>query len=107
AKTRLKYQKKGITTITQLSYLFRPRRRISLNPTASYAVELKALAIREQKTYIRQLPVFPEEKITIYIDFEGIPEENSIYLLGVLVCTGATQEYFSFWSESKEQEVAN
>lgn len=107
AKTRLKYQKKGITTITQLSYLFRPRRRISINPTASYAVELKALAIREQKTYIRQLPVFSEEKITIYIDFEGIPKENSIYLLGVLVCTSATKEYFSFWSENKEQEVAN
>jgi predicted RecB family nuclease len=48
-----KYHKKGITTITQLSHMFRPRRSGRVPQRAvRYLVELKALAIREQKTFV-------------------------------------------------------
>src|ERR1700748_1994029 len=107
-KSRLKYHNRGITTITQLSYLFKPRRRRAPNPQSSYLWELKALAIREQKTFVIDPPILNTTTTMIYLDFEGTANEQHIYLLGGFVMqNGRTEEKFSYWSDTKESEQAN
>jgi len=106
-KSIANYHNKGVNTITQLSYLFKPRRRRAPNPQSSYLWELKALAIREQKTFVIQAPELPDYPIKIYIDFEGTSDENHIYLIGALVVKdGQPDESLSFWSDHKQQEEA-
>lgn len=102
-----KYHSKGIFSITQLSHLFRPRRRSRRKPkiAANYMWELKALAIREQKTFVMYTPEFNETINAIYIDFEGVPDESFIYLIGGIIKREDKQdEEFSFWANSKENE---
>ena len=73
--TMAKYYKKGITTIMQLSHLFRPRRRGRvLSVKGRYLYELKALAIREQKAYVLHKPDIPTSAVSIYLDMEGLPK---------------------------------
>jgi predicted RecB family nuclease len=58
-KALQKYNKRGIFTVQQLSYLFKPRRKRKKrkNPEpVKHSLELQALAIREQKIYIQELP---------------------------------------------------
>jgi hypothetical protein len=102
-----KYHKKGITTITQLSHLFRPRRRSrSLHVTGRYLYELKALAIREHKTFVLQTPDVPTSPTVIFLDFEGLPDTKFNYLLGgIIVSDDQVQGRFSFWSDNEEQEM--
>jgi hypothetical protein len=107
-KSMLKYHNKGITTITQLSYLFKPRRRRTPTPQSSYLWELKALAIREQKTFVIEPPVLTHTDTAIYLDFEGTSDEQHVYLLGSLILQdGRPDEVFSFWSDTKVNEQAN
>jgi predicted RecB family nuclease len=104
-----KYHKKGITTITQLSHMFRPRRSGRVPQRAvRYLVELKALAIREQKTFVVQSPDVTPNPISIYLDFEGLPDEKFQYLLGgIIIEDGNPPETFSFWSDHARQEGEN
>lgn len=105
-KVILKFQKKGVYSITQLATLFRPRRRRQ-HPQSStnYLWELKALAIKEQKTFVLCPPEVKESPVSIYLDFEGIPEENWIYLIGALVVEqGQENKTYSFWADKKENE---
>ena len=53
-KERRRLHEKGITTVTQLSYTFRPRRRPKRlrDKRERYHHSLKALAIREKKIHI-------------------------------------------------------
>jgi len=101
-----KYHKRGITTITQLSHLFRPRRRGRALPQASrYPYELKALAIREQKIYVLHRPELPVTAVSIFVDMEGLPEMNFIYLVsGIIVSEGKPDVPFSFWADTQQQE---
>jgi predicted RecB family nuclease len=102
-----KYHSKGIFSITQLSHLFRPRRRSRRKPkiAANYMWELKALAIREQKTFVMYTPELNETTNAIYIDFEGVPSESFIYLIGGLIKQeDKPDEAFYFWANSKEDE---
>jgi Transposase IS66 family/RNase_H superfamily len=101
-----KYHKKGITTITQLSHLFRPRRSGRVpQRSVRYLVELKALAIREQKTFVVQPPDVSPHPVSIYLDFEGLPDEKFQYLLGgIAIADGSPPESFSFWCDRARQE---
>jgi len=104
--TIAKYHQKGITTITQLSHLFRPRRRgRTLAIKGRYLYELKALAIREQKTYVLHKPEIPTTSVSIYLDMEGLPDEKFIYLIGGLI-TGNdfSEQRFSFWANDQAEE---
>jgi predicted RecB family nuclease len=81
-KVLFKYHSKGLYSIVQLSYLFRLRRRRRVpKVTGRYLWELKALAIRDNKTFVLQLPEIKTDP-DIYLDFEGMPDDNSIYLIG-------------------------
>lgn len=102
-----RYHKKGIFTVLQLSHLFRPRRRSRRKPriASNYLWELKALAIREQKTYVMYTPDIEDISEAIYLDFEGLPDERFIYLIGGIVhFANKPNETFSFWADSRENE---
>lgn len=105
-KVILKFYKKGIYSIAQLSHLFRPRRR-RRHPQVStnYLWELKALAITEQKIFVLYPPDVKATAVSIYIDFEGLPDESWIYLIGVIIITeGLPDKNYSFWATTKNDE---
>lgn len=102
----VKKNKKGIFTINQLSYNFRPKRfkkmRVGGRP---FSPELKALAIRDKKTYILDTPhEIKSGKTEIYLDFEGLPDENFIYLIGLIIKDNDSEKKVSLWADSKESE---
>jgi predicted RecB family nuclease len=100
------YARKGILTLTQLAHTFRPRRRgkRSGQPSSKRYHALHALALRDRRVYVFGTPVVPAAEVRIYLDFEGIPDEGFVYLIGIIVCDGATQTKHSFWADNKEQE---
>jgi predicted RecB family nuclease len=98
--------RKGIFTVRQLSYAFRPRRRPKWARAAPrpHSFALQALALRENKVYINGTPELRRTPVRVYLDIEGVPEENFYYLIGVLIDDGATQEFHSFWADSNEEQ---
>ncbi len=101
AKTIERYHSKGIFTVLQLSHLFRVRRRVPKSSN-SYLWELKALAIRDKKTFVLKNPELNPAPTEIYLDFEGLPDDKFEYLLGVLIKKlNQPDEYFQFWANSK------
>lgn len=70
-------------------------------------MELKALAIREQKTFVLQPPDLNFHETYIYIDFEGLPDENFQYLLGGSIKLENKEAILcSFWADTQEHEEA-
>ena len=92
AKERQKLRSKGIFTVTQLSYTFRPRRRPKRlrDKREKYHHSLKALAIREKKIHIVGSPELKIEGTPVYLDVEGLPDRDFYYLIGVRIGNGAT-----------------
>jgi predicted RecB family nuclease len=83
------YEKKGIFTVKQLSYLYKPRRRKKRAknlPLPLHKLELQALAIRTGKIYLHELPQLTRESVELFLDIEGIPDQQYNYLIGLLVC---------------------
>ena len=81
-----RYNNKGIFTVNQLSFTYRPRRRKKRDgkhQPLEYA--LRALALREQRTYIKELPPILPSETEIYLDFEGLPDERFIYQIGMVI----------------------
>jgi hypothetical protein len=109
SKIIAKYHARGITTITQLAFLFRPRRQHPRHrESGSYLWQLKALAIRDKKTYVLQAPELEASSISIFIDFEGLIDERHYYLLGGVVYSDQTMvESFSYWSDNRQTERDN
>lgn len=106
-KQILKFEKKGIFTIKQLSFLYRPRKRgrRSRVERVAHKYELQALALRTGNIYIQDKPVeIPKQDVEIFIDFESLPDESFFYLFGLVVCQANKQEHFQFWATSKNNE---
>jgi len=103
---RLKYHRKGIFTVTQLSYTFRPRKPyLRDNSKVKYQNSLKALAIREDKIYITKAPEISMTGTTVYLDVEGIPDQDFYYLIGVkIVNKDGSFVQHSFWANDIKQE---
>ena len=106
-KVAAKYQKKGIFTLTQLSYVYRPRRRpkksLGKIPTP-FNVELQALAIREKKIYLHERPTLAQQPVELFLDIEGIPDQDFNYLVGVMVKKGDKTTMHSFWADGPDDE---
>jgi predicted RecB family nuclease len=87
---RQKFHSKGIFTVTQLSYTFRPRRRPKRmrDKHEKYHHSLKALAIREKKIHIVGKPELKIEGTPVYLDVEGLPDRGFYYLIGLQVGNG-------------------
>jgi predicted RecB family nuclease len=100
------HRSKGIFTVTQLSYTFRPRRRGKRvkGREEPHHSALQALAIREGKTFVLARPEVPDRPTRIYLDLEGDADAASVYLLGALVVRGAEVGMHSFWSDDPTGE---
>lgn len=105
-KDRARLRGKGLFTVTQLSYTFRPRRRIKrlAGQPEKYHHALKALAIREQKIHVVGKPELRIEGTPIYFDVEGLPDRDFYYLIGVRVESLKGVEHHSLWADSATDE---
>ncbi len=96
-----KYEKKGLFTVKQLSYTFKPRKRkkrAKNPPPVVHKPELQALAIREGKIYLQELPALTRQPVELFLDIEGVPDRSFYYLIGLLVCENETATYHPFWA---------
>src|SRR5262249_7404732 len=112
-KERRKLQSKGITTITQLSYTYRPRRRrrphatprpVNALVTNRNDNRLKALAIRKNQVHILNAEPVPPAGAPVYFDVEGIPGGDTYYLAGMRFKTGTEWMERSFWAGTRAEE---
>jgi predicted RecB family nuclease len=96
-KTIRQYHKTGIFTVTQLSYVFKPRRsrKRRIKAPVSFKVELQALALRTGKIYIQELPTLLRSEVELFLDLEGIPDQNFHYLIGLLINRQGNRSYRS------------
>jgi len=101
-----KYKKKGIFTIQQLSYIYKPRRRKKrAKELIAHNLELQALALRTNKIYVQQLPELSRQSIGFFLDIESNPDEELYYLIGVLTCKDDTTICNSFWADKTSDEA--
>ena len=100
------HHNRGIFTVTQLSYTFRSRKtpKRAKNPATPHYFALQALAIRENTVFIHGTPRFPESETKVYLDIEGLPENESYYLIGALVVSKEKEIFHSFWADHDSQE---
>jgi predicted RecB family nuclease len=100
------YSRKGILTLTQLAHTFRPRRRGKRVPrrTNHRYHALQALAVRDKRVYLFGTPELPSAAAKIYFDIEGLPDEGFIYLIGMTVIRGESEEHYSYWADTRDQE---
>jgi predicted RecB family nuclease len=106
---RTRNRSRGIFTVKQLSYTFRPRRtpkRTRKLAKRRYPA-LQALAIRENTVFVHGSPTLPNSKTKVYLDIEGIPDSDSYYLIGALIVSEDQELFRSFWSghTTEESEV--
>jgi predicted RecB family nuclease len=102
-----RFARKGLFTVTQLAHTFRPRRtgtRKGKGPTKHHHA-LQAMAVRDKTVYVFGTPELPSNPVRIYLDMEGDPVENYVYLIGMIVVQGGTETRHSFWADCKEQEA--
>jgi len=101
-----KQNQKGIFTVTQYSYAFRPRKRRKLpqSNSAPRMLELKALAVRTGKVYVYDKPILNISNPQIYIDVEGDPNRGFNYLIGMLIIQNGIETRESFWANDFTEE---
>ncbi len=99
--------KRGIFTVTQYSYTFRPRRAKKLlsKLIIKHHHSLNALAIRTRTIYIAGKPELPSAKTRIFLDVEGLSDENFYYLIGLIVDDGTNVTTHSLWADSESVEI--
>ena len=98
--------KKGIFTVNQFAYTYRPQKknkRQGKRAPKNYH-SLKALAIRDNKIYVVEKPKVPSTATQLYLDVEGEPDQNSYYLIGLVVVEESSEKTFSFWADKQEDE---
>lgn len=105
-KDRARFKRKGIFTVTQLSYTFRPRRRIKrlAGHPEKYHHALKALAIREQKIHVVGKPELHIDGTMVFFDVEGLPDRDFYYLIGVRLENKNGVERYSLWADLVQDE---
>jgi predicted RecB family nuclease len=110
-KERRRYEERGTTTIIQLSYQYRPRRRKRIKGTPNRTVlvvkndqKLKALAIKKCQAHIVDLPAFSINGTPVFIDVEADIERGYYYLIGIRYKIGHDVIERSFWACEKADE---
>jgi predicted RecB family nuclease len=94
-----KLNEKGIFTVHQYSFTFRPRKKRKKNTVflKKHHHALQALAIRTNKTYVYSNTSIPSSRNMIFIDIEYLPEEKNPYLIGLVIINGERQVQYSLW----------
>ena len=105
-KERRKLHGKGIFTVTQLSYTFRPRRRRQelQGKQEKLHHSLRALAIRENKIHTVDLPDPKLDGTLVYLDVEGLPDRDFYYLIGIRVGSGDDALQYGLWANDERGE---
>lgn len=119
-KDRSKALAKGILTISQLSYGYRPRRRRRTKPDAERAArsveaasgrpparpdnKLKALAIKKGRIHVVGAPVLKLEGSPTFVDVEGMPDRDFYYLVGLRFDSDGGLAERAFWADGPEDE---
>ena len=117
-KERARFGAKGISTITQLSYAYRPRRRKHTNRGGDRSSKssqrppqmvkndhnLKALAIKKSQIHVVGTPSLRFEGTAVFLDVEGMPDRDFYYLAGLQYEHAGEQVEHSFWADSPQDE---
>ena len=105
-KERADFNRRGIFTVTQLSFTFRPRRRPRglRDKRERHHYSLKALAIREKKLHIVGSPEIKIEGTPVYLDVEALPDRDFYYLIGIRIESGDSVVQHSLWADSLSDE---
>jgi predicted RecB family nuclease len=105
-KDRKRLHSKGIFTVTQLSYTFRPRRRRreSRGKQEKHHHSLRALAIREDKIHAVGIPDLKLKGTPVFLDVEGLPDRDFYYLIGIRVQAAEGSVQHSFWADDAKGE---
>ena len=109
-KERARFGEKGISTITQFCYGYRPRRRRIKRPVPSSSTpvkhdhKLKALAIKKAQIHVVGSPSLSIEGTPVFMDVEGVPDRDFYYLIGLRYERQGTQVEQSFWADGPEDE---
>jgi predicted RecB family nuclease len=103
---RKRHTAKGIFTVTQLSYTYRPRRRSVRQggKPPKHDSALKALAIRKNRIHVIGAPLFSVLPNAVYLDVEGLPDREFYYLIGLRRRVGDRDTQLSFWADSPADE---
>jgi predicted RecB family nuclease len=86
AKERRRCQEKGISTVTQLSYGYRPRRRRRVSKIVTPSKNdsrLKALAIKKRQIHVVGSPSLSLGGTSVFMDVEGLADRDFYYLVGI------------------------
>ena len=104
---RKKLHSKGIFTLNQLSYTFRPRRRPKKStPLApQHYFPLQALAIRNNAVYLNGKPDLPRAETSVFLDVEGLSSAGPFYLVGALVLKSGQEQFHSFWADRPSEQA--
>jgi predicted RecB family nuclease len=105
-KDRKRLHSKGIFTVTQLSYTFRPRRRRreSKGKQEKHHHSLRALAIRENKIHAVGIPDLKLKGTPVFLDVEGLPDRDFYYLIGIRIQAAEGSVQHSFWADDAKEE---
>jgi predicted RecB family nuclease len=100
------YNRKGISTVGQLSHTFRFRKRGKRVKAVErpHSFPLQALAIREKSVFIVSKPAVPKASTLIYIDMEGNSSANQIYLVGMLIVENGKSQFQHIWSDCESDD---
>ncbi len=111
-KERAKLAEKGITTITQLSYGYRPRRRKRPKATPRRTTlqlrhdhKLKAPAIKKGRIHVVGAPSIPEGGTPVFVDVECATDRNFYYSVGLRHMSAGEPIQLSFWADSPKDEA--
>jgi predicted RecB family nuclease len=119
-KERAKCNAKGIFSITQLSYGYRPRRRKRnrLNTESSQKSrkratpivrndhKLKALAVKKNQIHVVGAPSLKFDGTPTFLDVEGMPDRDFYYLIGLRFERDGKYVERSFWADGSDGERA-
>ncbi len=105
-KDRHRLHSKGIFTVTQLSYTFRPRRRRreSSRKQEKHHHCLRALAIRENKIHVVGISDLKLKGTPVFLDVEGLPDHDFYYLIGIRIQAAEGIVQHSFWADDAKAE---
>jgi predicted RecB family nuclease len=105
-KEMARHNSKGIFSVKQLSYTFRPKRPAKRQKQRyRHNFALQALALRENKVHVHGDAALALPPTRVYLDIEGVPDRGFYYLIGVLVVTDQSQQYHCFWADDESDQV--